>query len=290
VQRHSPRGLRRSSRPAAALLRLLLGLRLRRLGFSSGRSPKGPRPGSWVRVRPGFSGFGGVWAWGRTILPLRGQRFFLLVDRATRRKNPCPSALMGGRWPALPRPPKVGDPRIRASYPRATYLPSAGNARHLPPRAEADARSCVRALGPERCCVHDRIPTRTQHPSPSSTRRKNPASTAHQHRTLRHPRTPASPRTQPGRAPNSPVEALSETEPARSRGDAAAGREGVEGRSRRTRRSRGDAAAGLEGVEEAQPQDDEKPRSAPGGREEAGAAQPQGRGKAHPQNRPHPPR
>ncbi len=220
------------ARPAAALARLLAVVGS--VGAPNGEL--GARPGCVLEVRFACGGDARFFLCAGKASP-----FSWTVPREGRIAAPPPPSAVGdapnrppgGRWPALPRPPQVGDPRIRVSYPRATYLPPRGKRAPPTSRGLRDAGSCVHARWPERCFVRDRIPTRTQHPSPASTRRKNRASTAHQSRTLRHPQTPAGPRPQ------------ARAHPARrSRPYGTHHHEKPRQRSRRTRGSRGSAAAG----------------------------------------------
>jgi hypothetical protein len=224
---------------AAALLRLLV-------SSASERASTGELGTGW----PGFSGSGGVRVWGTHdssfaragILPSRG---------------PCHEK---GESLPLPAPWAVGVPPNPGPGGRSGTLSARFEVSLLPPGGSVDAPSCIHVLRPERSCVHDRIPTRTQHPSPSSTQRKNRASTAHERRTLRHPQTPARPRTQPGRAPSSPVEAFSGASRREAEETQPQDHEMPRQRSRRTRWSRASADAGRGGAEPAQPQDEREPR------------------------------
>ena len=181
------------------------------------------------------------WVWARvglreaTGLPLPAASLWLVVDLLSERAStgaggldPGGSAGRGHDSPSaresstiLPSrgPCLAKETSWRRLWPRAgSDSPSSWNGPRegriaAPPRtiASTDARFCVRVLEHERCCVHDGIRPRTQHPSPPRARTQNLASPR---ATLREPTRP---RTRP------PVEALSERRSTRSHSDAAAG-------------------------------------------------------------------
>ena len=132
----------------------------------------------------------------RTILPLRG---------------PCLAKEASWRRPGDPDGQRFSLP-VERSAPRENHCPP--TARDAP----TDAGFCLRVLKPERCCVHDGIRPRTQHPSTPHARTQNLASPR---ATLREPNRA---RTRP------PVEALSENDPTRCHSDAG----GTEGPTRPT--------------------------------------------------------
>ena len=156
-----------------------LGLRslLRRCDAEWGRSPKGPRPeqGLWAPV--GLRG-------AATMLPLRViyARFFPCVDRSSRMKNrgDDQGSRTGRDSPSPWNGPRQG---------RITDHPP-----HESPRM--DAGFCLRVQKPERCCVHDGIRPRTQHPSHRHARTQNVASAG-----SRAPRARPTPEPAAGRGP-----------------------------------------------------------------------------------------